>query len=883
MKFRQDPIAAAVRYALCATVATGLSVPVLAQAQEDEAADLERVTVTGSRIKRTDIEGALPVTVIDREQIDQSGFTSAGEFIRQLPFNSFGSYRPQSGSSFAGAAEVDLRGLGAGRTLVLINGRRLPKAPQTGASNDLNTIPLGAVERIEILTDGASAIYGSDALGGVVNVILRKDFSGAELTLGAASPSIPADGGDRTEGSVIFGASSATSSIIAGASWDTRDIVFARDYPWTTPGASFYGNSFSVALPGFSPFALTAIPGGCESTTFNNPAAAVPVGSPGLANSDGETFRCGYDFTLVSADEASFDNKSAFVRAEHQISPDWTLYSDIMYARSESFGRYAPVPDTSEPALGGNGIPISVDSPNNPTNPASDLFDPAFLGQVGGAPVPVHWWHRFDALGNRDDTTGTEVADLLVGAQGMIGNVEVDFGWRNTDNQFTSIGRNYLVRTTAAAFIESGQYNLQTPLLNDAQTLNSMKATISRISIYDQWEVYGSAAWDWLETNAGAVQWFFGAEYREEQYSDQYDSLSEAGAIGGSAGNSAGGDRDVTSAYFETLVPILPELEMSVAGRYDDYSDYGSDFSPKVSFRWQPLDELTVRASYGEGFRAPSLDIITQLDSFSADPVSDAQTCAVAGEPPDCEIQINGLRTANPDLESEQSKQFSFGVAYQPFDWINGTLDYWNIEITDRIAFFGTQTLLNREAAGDPIPPGLGVERDPQTGAITRIVQGFGNEGTVEVDGFDLNVGTTFDVVGGRLSNNLIVAWTNSYSIDGGRDLIDDPGVPQWRATLANVYEYGDFSFGWNMNAIADQCDEFDADDGCVGHVPTWITHDLQVNYFTPWNGRFTVGALNAFEKFPPIGVGFTDGRDYDFNLYSGEGRIVYARYKQSF
>src|SRR6056297_1458139 len=373
MKFRRDPIAAAVRYALCATVAAGLSVPVLAQAQEEEAADLDRVTVTGSRIKRTDIEGALPVTVIDRDQIENSGYSSAGEFIRQLPFNSFGSYRPQSGSSFAGAALVNLRGLGAARTLVLINGRRLPKAPQTGASNDLNIIPLGAVERIEILTDGASAIYGSDALGGVINVILRKDFQGAELMLGAADPSIPEEGGDRTEGSVVFGASSATSSIIAGASWDTRDIVFARDYPWTTPGASFYGNSFRHIADGVSPFALTAIPGGCEPTTFADPNAARPVASPGLANSDGETFRCGYDFTLVSADEASFDNKSAFARAEHQLSPDWTLYSDILYARSESFGRYAPVPDTSDPIFGGLGA-ISVDSPNNPTNPASPAF-----------------------------------------------------------------------------------------------------------------------------------------------------------------------------------------------------------------------------------------------------------------------------------------------------------------------------------------------------------------------------------------------------------------------------------------------------------------------------------------------------------------------------
>jgi iron complex outermembrane recepter protein len=178
MKHNRNPLAKAINYALGAGMIASLAMtaaPVAAQ-DDEEAADLDRVQVTGSRIKRTDVEGALPITVIDRESIELSGESNAADLIRSIPFNTSGSYRPQSGSSFGGVAEVSLRGLGAARTLVLVNGRRMPKAPLTGASSDLSMIPMGAIERIEILSDGASAVYGSDAIGGVVNVVLRYRF-----------------------------------------------------------------------------------------------------------------------------------------------------------------------------------------------------------------------------------------------------------------------------------------------------------------------------------------------------------------------------------------------------------------------------------------------------------------------------------------------------------------------------------------------------------------------------------------------------------------------------------------------------------------------------------------------------------------------------------
>ena len=193
----KSPVSLAVSTAI-ALSASGLQV---ASAQQQS---VEEVVVTGSRIKRENIEAAaLPVTVITSEQIEESGDTSVADFVRDLPFNSFGSARQRSGSSAQSFAGVSLRGLGEGRTLILIDGRRAPVAPNVGNAQDLNSIPLAAVERIEIITTGASAIYGSDAIGGVMNIITRKDFNGVQIAVGASDPERA--GGATEEGSLIFG------------------------------------------------------------------------------------------------------------------------------------------------------------------------------------------------------------------------------------------------------------------------------------------------------------------------------------------------------------------------------------------------------------------------------------------------------------------------------------------------------------------------------------------------------------------------------------------------------------------------------------------------------------------------------------------------------
>ncbi|MFN5723814.1 MAG: TonB-dependent receptor plug domain-containing protein, partial [Betaproteobacteria bacterium] len=240
MKLTKTPLAAAVAL----TLGTAGYMPV-ASAQQNTTAQAsdQRIELTGSRLRRTETEGALPVTVIDRAAIEATGQTSVAELMREVTFASFGNNKPQSGSSAQALSDVDLRGLGSNRTLVLVDGRRVSKAPFSGSSQDLNAVPLAAVERIEILSDGASAVYGSDAIGGVVNIITRKNFNGVQVNYGEGNPNIV--GGDTKEFSALWGASSTKGRVFAGVSSNSRAMIYTRDQKGgDVLGVSSFGNNY---------------------------------------------------------------------------------------------------------------------------------------------------------------------------------------------------------------------------------------------------------------------------------------------------------------------------------------------------------------------------------------------------------------------------------------------------------------------------------------------------------------------------------------------------------------------------------------------------------------------------------------------------------------
>ena len=902
MNFKRNLLSEAVRYGIAAG-AVGLislaAAPAFAQDDtEEEAQSLERIEVTGSRIKRADVEGALPVTVIDRQDLELSGDNSVADFLRNTTFNSFGSFRPQSGSSAQSVATLSLRGLGSGRTLILVDGRRLPAAPSTGQGQDLNGLPLASVERIEILSDGASAIYGSDAIGGVVNIITRKDFNGVELSVGMGDPK--QKGGETEEGSAIFGISGDRGSMIGGVSYNNRGIIFQADRAFSAGGASSYSNELYAANP--APGTLYGfVPGSRVNGSASQGLGPSLIPDPDACNgpgfSGGANGRCLYDFTFVAADEAEQPNESLFTRATYQINDDWSTYMNASVARVKSFGRYAPVP--SSPWPGGQPF-IPVGSPNHPAV--------RFPGAGYNANVPYFLRHRFAALGNRDTLIDNNNYNFLLGAEGQLGDFYLDFGVRSTESKYYEFGRNYVVGGLAQQFIEDGRYDVYNPFQNDRSTLDGMIATINRDSLFKIEEIYGSASTDLWEMAGGAAGVAFGVEFRSEDYADIYDTLQSSGQIVGSAGNSAAGGRNVKAAFGELLLPVLSNLEVSLAARYDEYSDYGNDTSPKLSVRWQPLDSLTLRASIGQGFRAPTLDILTAAPSFSADTVTDPQTCVAFGLAPACSVQINGYSIANPNLSSEQSDQFSIGVAWDATDWLNLTVDYYDIKIEDQITQFTSNFIVSCVRGDQPCPPGvgvlpgnvnppnpalgLGVARDPTNGAILYVQRGSGNRGTLNTDGIDANIRTNFDFgEWGSLQNQLTISYVGDYHFDSNASLVDDPSVPEFRAQLVNQWNYGDFSFAWIISHIdstqstqgqclgAASCDDY----GYPQRLPSWTTNDLQATWSAPWNGKLTIGVNNVSNKEPPLDPFAPTGRPFDFNLYDAYGRVPYVRYTQNF
>lgn len=860
------------RNALAVALSLGLAGIATAQAQDQadqaaagtsEATTLDRIEVTGSRIKRATVEGALPITVISREDIEISGKTTVADLLQQSTFNSFGSYTPSSGSSAAGFTGISLRGLGEGRTLILIDGRRAPTSPLTGEGQDLTSIPLAAVERVEILADGASAIYGADAVGGVVNIILRKDYSGVQVSGGTNTVHW---GGDSQEGSIIFGQNTERGSLMAGVSYTSRDITYVDDYPWTGSGQSTYSNNYLQVET--NPETGERQPGSYLTTN----------GSAVVGDCDGENFytnaagtRCYYDYIAAGmADTASVDAKSAFLRGTYQLSDNWTGYLNTYLTHKKTESIYAPVPES---------IYVSADSPNNTTGQEAYIK------------------HRFSELGNRIDETTEDDFDITVGVQGQINDrVSLDVGVRDAQAVSKKMGYNYVNIPVAEELFESGEYNALDPESNSEEVLDQIRTTITRDMYFKQREYFANLNADLFNLPGGVSQLALGAEYREEDYQDKYDAQSEAGNVGGSAGNSAWGSRQVTSAYAEWNLPFLTQFEADLAVRQDSYSDFGDATSPKLSLRYQPLENLTFRASYGEGFRAPTLQALNQQTAYSADTVTDPQTAEAYGLSSGTSIQINAYRLANPDLQPETSKQFSAGLIWDATDWLNVTLDYYRTKIENQIKFYSATTVLERTANGQYLPDQYYVVRNDD-GSISAIYTGYGNEGLVKTDGVDLTINGRWDLGGGRLTSRLQGSWIHSYTIDdedGSDEYIGHSGYPEWRASLTTRWEYSDFSVAWTVNAMAydpayyvdyyegtyscQQLVDWGYADRCSG---AYITHDLQFTYTAPWNGQISLGALNVTDEAPPYDAAYTEGfNDY---LYNGYGRQVYLRYTQKF
>jgi iron complex outermembrane receptor protein len=877
------------------------------EADEEEGVELDRVQVTGSRIKRVDIEGSTPVTVISREDIDFSGDSTVAELLRSSTFNSFGSFRDASGfgNGFAGASFVSLRGLGSQRTLILMDGRRLSAFPGgggTGAVN-LNVLPVDMIERIEILRDGASAVYGSDAIAGVINIISRKDLDGAIFTVQVESPE--PDGGDAERYSVAGGISSDRGNVTFSMEHFRRDMIFDRDIPEfanaVEPGVD---NISSFGFPGSILLTSGASSGAnypdprCpsnvgESELFPNSYrwdfGAFVAGSTNDGGSGSDRTRCGYNFRADTITVPAVERNSGYIAGRFDVTPTTQFVTRAMYSINESESRFAGAPVTA---------PQPVYGADNPNNPVYALINAGIDGLTQDDVGDAILYMRTVPNGNREGFQKFTQSSMFGGFEGtadVFGGMDWDVGFEYIRNQTNAQTRNLANKVEIQNSIDNGSldyFNVQgLPddewLENTNETLQAFNHTGTFEADSSTIQIDGSVSWDLFQMNNGPVPLVIGFQRFDMNWRQLNDPESNRLII---AGTSGGDDidnvgRDINSLYAETVIPILSSLELNLAIRYDDYSDFGGTTNPKGSIGWRPLDNLLLRASYGTGFRAPDMQELYGNVSESFPSAIDHVGCA-NGVSPCNSAQYRSFFGGNPDLDAEKSDSWTLGVVWNLTDNLSFEVDYYNIQFEDKIATLTLQRMFN-------------LERDGFTNTVTRNPDGTVNVVSLqqqnlsgdETDGIDIiaNYGLNTDSAG---MFNFQFQWSHILSFDqeavpgdGFDDILDTHGFPEDRVNLNVNWSLGNFQASWLINYIGPngKADDIECPDGNLCKNDSWTTHDLQLAYNLPWNAEIALGARNVFDQDPPFNGYVYGSLPLDFSLYEATGRITYLRYKQNF
>ena len=718
----------------------------LAQAQ-DNTQKLERVTITGSNIKRTDTETASPVQVISREEIERSGKQSIQEVLRGVTADGLGSIPSSFSNGFAsGSAAVSLRGLGVNSTLVLVNGRRMTTygLADDGTRNfvDLNSLPLEAVDRIEVLKDGASAIYGADAVGGVVNVILRKNYTGASIG-GSYGQASRGDGKTtRAFGSLGFGDIDADKynvflSLEASQQkniWSVdRGFIgqsdhTSRGYYDTTNGAR--RPYFSAGPTSNSPYGVTrsATGGGARVNVIPcAPSAIVP--STGL---------CGYNPLVEQEVQPALDRLNFFGRGTLQFSPSLTAYLEVGYFSTKS---------KANGTLGANNDG-GVFVPGDPFNP---LLVHSFMNLPAGHPdntfgVDRSLFIRPFELGGRDQTTDNEVLRLVQGLQGTGFGWDFDVGASYIKSRLKNQNFGFIRYDVMQAALNNGAYRITSPSLTAPSVLAAISPTLENTPTSSIKSIDFKASRELMNLPGGALGLAVGGELRWEAANTPPVPFTETAEIVGLGYSAFNASRRVQAVFGELNAPVTKWLELNGALRYDRYSDFGSSTTPKVGFKIKPIDQFAVRGTYSEAFRAPG-PAETGGSSFGF-------------------TTFGILSQGNPNIQPETAKSYTLGLIAEPLPGTSATLDYWKVDRKNEIVQADPNSIIGSlPTTGTPLSRISGAQ--PNTfiyydanGDIGTVTGFYRNAAKTKTDGVDLELRHRMSLgEAGKLSTQL--NWTH--------------------------------------------------------------------------------------------------------------------------
>jgi iron complex outermembrane recepter protein len=849
---------------------------------------IQEIIVTGSRIARgSDFESPSPVFTVDRESIERSGYNNLQQLMEKLPENGVGAFSTRGNnqdSTANGAASISLRGLGADATLVLVNGRRV--AISSFAENlttsfvDINTIPVSAIERVEVLKDGSSAIYGSDAVAGVVNVILRDNFEGFETSASYGS----ADGYDETAASAIWGINGDDSNVTFIVDYFKNSTLFnnERGTLGTANQTALGGVDFRSGR-GFPGTFVVTEPILRQELQVADPACP-PASLRAGVDDDGRPFTaCRYDFGIWAVLIPEAERTGVTVLGHQALGGDVELFGELAVQHNNSFVQGAPTP-----LDGGAGLIVPVNHPGNP-------FDNDITGDIVVAAF------RTEDAGPRQFDVETDNLRGVLGLRGSVGewSWEVAAQRARSESQQTGDRSQGWVRVDfLQEQINAGNYNPFGATRNSREVIDAITTSLVRRGQSDLQMYDAQISGDLLGLPAGTVRMAAGVEYREESVSDIPDDQFQRGLIFGTEAVSAAAARDNAAAFVEFAVPVLTSLELSIAARYDDYSDFGDTTNPKVAMRWTPMESLALRASWGTGFRAPSLAQIglgpSQESVFFVDTFGCADSAALCG-PLDRVITFTG----NANLEAEESESLNLGAAWRPSDAMEITVDFWDIvqeNKVDKEPFGFAYDRSCNDQASTVCVRGTPLQGDT-LGPIQTINLSFNNIGEQRTSGIDLGGYFGFDVGSGRLALGL----NYSHLLEFERVELNADATAFVTRILTGEYEHpvsrarftADWGNDiWGINAAVNHVGEFedtpDADfDGTLDfdtvttrEVEAFTTVNLQLRYTGIDNVKMLLGIDNVLDELPPFAAGDGDSDIFGYvqNLHNPLGRFISAK-----
>jgi iron complex outermembrane receptor protein len=892
----RDAITFALAVGATAAAGTGVALAQEATTESQQPTTLDRIEVTGSRIKRTDIETSQPIFSLSRDEISAQGLTSVGDVIQNITANG-STLNSTFNNGGNGETRVSLRNLGSNRTLVLVNGRRWIGGTGLGGAVDLNTIPTAAVERIEVLKDGASSIYGSDAIAGVVNVILRQNFDGAEAN--AYIGAFDKGDGERQAYDFTVGSSGERWAAMLGVGYVKEEPVHAGDREISAEPVFGTGTAFgSTTSPG-GRFALCGgtfdpLTGTCSvPQTRPDGSGGQFTYDPGSTADDWRNFTFPGDVYNFAPDNYLLtpqERRSIFANGSLDITDNLRFKVTTTYNEriSEQLLAAMPVVLGSGPGAGvqSRAVTISPDSIYNPFGQTVSRIQ-----------------RRAVETGGRSFNQDVSTFAFNGGLEGTFDIADKPFDWeagmfwgRNQSNNVTNGLFNVLALKNAlgpsmldgsgnpVCVTQAGNLATAIPgcvplnLLGGVGSITPEMLAYSTFVAHDQFEYkqktyYANIGGDLFEMpgDAGPFAFSFGLEHRTESGFDSPDALINSGNTTGNSRTATEGGYKVDEAYLELAIPVLKDLpfarllDFSVATRYSDYSNFGDTLNSKFGFRWKPIEDLMVRGNWAEGFRAPSIsELFAGLgDSFPTitDPCNlasfpnlspDQQArCIAQGVPdggydqgnPQIRINVGG----NPNLLPETSTSKTLGLVYSP-SWLEGfdvSLDWWQIEMEDTITFTTGQAIVDG-CVRDGRPELCALfTRNP--GGALNLTAAPVNQGNLLVEGYDMTVGYRLsETPWGKFS----FVWDTTYLAKSegtaaptsiGEYTQNNNG---WRirSNLAARWEMGDWGATWNVRYYDDQDEDCQA---FVDYGYSFLCSDPQTNFDADGNDLNDLPAEN--------------------------------------